>query len=241
MDDESIRIEQGRRLAEARARAGFRSARAAALGSGWPESTYRTHEAGTRTIGQDDAIRYAARFQALGAKVTAADILFGQSGAPVVNEAGSVIDVSTRSGYNPPPEFFGERDLPVFASVEGGDGALILSTEPIDHVLRPWYLKKVKDGYAVLVNGTSMEPRYEPGDMVVVNPKAAKVKGKDIILFSNPEHGVQRAIVKRYMGENAAEWFLRQFNPPEGEKADFRLFKHDWPMAVRVTGSYDGG
>lgn len=146
-----------------------------------------------------------------------------------------------KSGFNPPPEILGERDLPVFASVEGGDGALILSSEPIDHVLRPWYLKKVKDGYAVLVNGTSMEPRYEPGDMVVVNPKAARVKGKDVILFSNAEHGVQRAIVKRYMGENAAEWFLRQFNPPEGEKADFRLFKHDWPTAVRVTGSYDGG
>src|SRR5579862_3565270 len=31
----------------------------------------------------------------------------------------------------------GENDLPVFAAVEGGEGALVVSTEPIDWVQRP--------------------------------------------------------------------------------------------------------
>jgi hypothetical protein len=73
----TIRKAQGRRLRLAREAAGYRSAREAALESGWPESTYRAHESGTRTIGQDDAERYARRFRAAGAKVTGQAILYG--------------------------------------------------------------------------------------------------------------------------------------------------------------------
>lgn len=67
MDQESARRKaQGRRLRQARIAAGLRSAREAALENEWPESTYRAHEAGTRTIGQDDAERYARRFHVSG-------------------------------------------------------------------------------------------------------------------------------------------------------------------------------
>lgn len=78
MDSEiRLRKEQGRRLAQAREAAGYRSARAAALENNWPESTYRAHEAGTRTIGVDDAERYAKRFRAAGVPISGKAILFG--------------------------------------------------------------------------------------------------------------------------------------------------------------------
>jgi hypothetical protein len=73
------RKQQGARLRAFRVAAGFRSAREAALTNNWPESSYRAHEAGTRTIGQDDAERYAERFRAEGVDVTAQRILFGPS------------------------------------------------------------------------------------------------------------------------------------------------------------------
>lgn len=76
------RLEQGARLRKARKSAGYRSARSAALDNRWPESTYRAHEGGTRTIGQDDAERYAKRLRFRGASVTAEHILFGSEGAP---------------------------------------------------------------------------------------------------------------------------------------------------------------
>lgn len=77
-DDAELRKEQGRRLAEARAAAHFKSAREAALKCGWPESTYRAHENGSRTIGQNDATKYIKKFISLGARgVTAKSILFG--------------------------------------------------------------------------------------------------------------------------------------------------------------------
>lgn len=146
-----------------------------------------------------------------------------------------------RAGYNPPPEIFGPRDLPVYASVEGGPGAMVIDTRPVDMVPRPWFFRQVMDGYAVLVNGESMSPVYEPGDMVLVNPKASLVKGKDVILVKGEEDGAFDASLKRLVGQTNAEWLLHQFNPPEGEKHDFRRFKHDWPRALRVVGKYDGG
>lgn len=67
-DDPKIRKGQGSRLRTVRMAAGYRSARAAALDAGWPESTYRAHEAGTRTMGPDDAARYVLWFLKHGAR-----------------------------------------------------------------------------------------------------------------------------------------------------------------------------
>lgn len=78
MTEEEIRHQQGERLAAVRLAAGFRSARAAALHCRWPESSYRAHEAGARTIGRDDADRYIRKFRSLGAKGFSSQyILFG--------------------------------------------------------------------------------------------------------------------------------------------------------------------
>lgn len=67
-DDEQIRKGQGSRLRTVRMAAGYPSARAAALAAGWPESTYRAHEAGTRTIDPQDAARYVLWFLKNGAR-----------------------------------------------------------------------------------------------------------------------------------------------------------------------------
>jgi hypothetical protein len=83
MKQNQTRMIQGRRLTAVRKAAGFKSAREAALECGWPESTYRAHENGSRTIGQDDAIEYVARFKSEGAKgYTAQWVLFGDGAQP---------------------------------------------------------------------------------------------------------------------------------------------------------------
>lgn len=83
MSEDSIRIAQGRRLAAVREAAGFDSARAAAIGCGWAESTYRSHENGTRTIGVNDANRYLEAFYRRGAKgYSGSWILYGTGDEP---------------------------------------------------------------------------------------------------------------------------------------------------------------
>ena len=141
----------------------------------------------------------------------------------------------------PPTEFLGDRDLKVFAAVEGGPGEMVVSTDPIELVPRPWYLKNVKDGYAVLIVGESMVPAFEPGDMAVVNPRLAPMRGKDVILVRGEEEGEFRASIKRLVSWTATHWNLLQFNPPRGEKAEFTLSRKEWPKALRVVGKYTGG
>ena len=72
-----VKLEQGSRLRAARVAAGFvKSAAQAAKEANWPLSTYGAHEIGTRTIGLDDAERYARFYASRGVAITAAEILF---------------------------------------------------------------------------------------------------------------------------------------------------------------------
>ena len=143
--------------------------------------------------------------------------------------------------YRPPPEILGPRDLPVFSAVEGGPGEMVVHTDPIEWVQRPWFLREVKEGYAVVVTGESMVPVYEPGDIVIINPRLPAVPNKNAIFVGGEEHGEFVATVKRLTRSTTKEWHVRQHNPPEGAKADFALSKSDWPKALRIVGKYEGG
>jgi phage repressor protein C with HTH and peptisase S24 domain len=149
---EDPRKAQGRRLAAAREEAGYRSARDAALSNNWPESTYRAHEAGTRTIGQDDAERYARRFRAAGVRVTAQAILFADE-----EETG-------------PDEQRHRTVVPIMGYI--GAGAEV---DPDHEQVPPDGLDQVElrvqlpdDMIAFQVRGDSMLPKYDDGDVIVV-------------------------------------------------------------------------
>ena len=93
-----LRIEQGMRLALARKRAGYKSARQAAEFNGWAASTYAAHERGTRTIGQDDAEIYASMFSAGGADLTAKGLLFGDEAKPGQSVGAAVPSLGVSGG-----------------------------------------------------------------------------------------------------------------------------------------------
>ena len=130
-------------------------------------------------------------------------------------------------GVRPAPEILGPRDLKVFAPVEGGPGEMVVSTDPVELVPRPWYMREVRDGYAVLVVGESMIPAFEPGDMAVVNPRLPPMRGKDVILIADEQQGEFRASIKRLESWDAKHWHLRQFNPPRGQKPELTWAKKD--------------
>lgn len=175
--------------------------------------------------------------RALGLAPGDLDPAYGEpSGAPLLPIP--TTDVIERLRTEP---VFGARDLPVYAAVEGGPGEMVVSTDPIEWVPRPWYLKEVKEGYAVLVTGESMVPAYEPGDYVVVNPKLPAIPGKDAIFTMDRDDGEFRATIKRMIGRTDKVWKVRQFNPPTSGKAEFELPRDQWTKAVRVVGKFSGG
>lgn len=165
------------------------------------------------------------------------------AGSLVVNGTGrSGAGRGGKSGYlKPANDQPDDSEIPVYAATEGGSGEMVVSTDPIERVSRPWYLKNVKDGYAVLVTGESMVPVYEPGDLVIVNPRLQAIKGKNAIFVADESDGGFTATVKRLERSTSSDWHVRQWNPPEGMSAEFTLSKKRWPKALRIVGKYEGG
>lgn len=138
----------------------------------------------------------------------------------------------------PTPNFLGERDLKVFAAAEGGPGEMVVSTDPIELVPRPWYLGEVKEGFAVVVVGESMEPVFRPNEMAIVNPRLPYLRDEDHIFTSGRDNGEFRATIKRLVKVTATHWIVEQFNPPPGQGKQLRLAREEWPEALRVVGRY---
>lgn len=137
----------------------------------------------------------------------------------------------------PEPEFLGRRDLPVFASVECGPGEMmVFSTDPIEIVPRPWFVEREPEAFCVVTAGDSMEPVYEAGDITIVSPRAALVKGKDAIFTSETVGGDFKASLKRYRGQTADKWRAYQFNPAQ----DLDFDRAIWRRALRVVGRFNG-
>lgn len=149
-----------------------------------------------------------------------------------INEAGNPVEGDPALGIAP----MASRDLPVYAAVEGGEGELVVSIEPIDMVPRPWYLGEVREGYGVLVTGESMSPEFEPGDMAIVNPKLPHMRGKVHIFATERDDGHFSATIKRLVRSTANEWIVEQHNPSK----TFSLQKSIWTTARRVVGKYSG-
>ena len=146
-----------------------------------------------------------------------------------------------RAGFIPPPEILGKRDFPVYAATEGGPGIMIVSTDPIDLVPRPWFMGNVKDGYCVLVVGESMLPAYKPGQMAIINPRLAPLRGEDHVLVQETIDGSFNASIKCIVGWTDKEWKLEQYNPPTPEERYFTWPRKSWQKALRVVGKYAGG
>jgi transcriptional regulator with XRE-family HTH domain len=86
----------------------------------------------------------------------------------------------------PGEKLTGDRDLAVYAAVQGGSGVLILSSDPVEYVVRPDPLARVRDGYGVIVVEDSMVPEFRSGDIALVNPHLPPRAG-DTCVFRHQE------------------------------------------------------
>lgn len=131
-----------------------------------------------------------------------------------------------------PPAGGDRPDVPVWASAEAGnDGAIVLTTEPIDYIRRSERMQGVKSPFAFYVIGASMSPAIEHGDQVVVNPTIPVRPGTDCVFIQEDATGTMLALVKRLLKSTADHWRVRQFNPPK----DFDLPKKKWGKALCIT------
>src|SRR5205085_12396009 len=105
-------------------------------------------------------------------------------------------------------------------------------------VKRPTPLANVRGSYGLIVTGDSMEPEFWSGDIALVHPHLPPVAGAAYIFHAEDGSGEARAKIKHLLRVTATDWTLRQWNPPPGEKRDFRLSRKEWPKCHRVIGKY---
>lgn len=134
----------------------------------------------------------------------------------------------------PQPPISGARDLPVYASAEGGGGVLVMSSDPVDFVKRPAPLAQVKDGYALIVVGDSMYPEFKPGDEALVHPHLPPVRDEACVFQSDDGNGTMHVTIKVFVRATSTHWHVKQHNPPR----EFTLSRKEWQRAHRVVGKY---
>jgi len=134
----------------------------------------------------------------------------------------------------PKQYFSSEPNMPVYAAAEGGDGNLILSTDPLEYVKRPYTLENIDDAYGIHIVGESMFPAFEPGDVAWINPRLPPIRGTDVVLYSVNGHGDAHASIKRLVSWTDTEWTVQQWNPAKS----FALLRKDWPKVHRVVGKF---
>ncbi len=93
--------------------------------------------------------------------------------------------------------------------------------------------------YATYVHGDSMEPRYEAGEIVLVNPEKGYRKGNYVVaqVYDNdgdPPFGY----VKRFVSFGE-ELVLEQLNPPAEEERFMRFPKQQVVSVHRIVGTLD--
>jgi phage repressor protein C with HTH and peptisase S24 domain len=105
------------------------------------------------------------------------------------------------------------QKMPLYGAAEGGIGFDITDVrEPVDAIDTPSWLAAVPDAYAVYVSGTSMEPRFRPGEIVYVHPGRPHRKG-DYVVVQLTAAGADHAIVKQFVEVTDKCIVLRQHKP----------------------------
>jgi phage repressor protein C with HTH and peptisase S24 domain len=117
----------------------------------------------------------------------------------------------------------------------GADGWSLWNGDVIDMVDRPASLAGVANAYGVYVVGGSMEPRYFPGELVLIHPGKPVTLGAFVLVQRKPKQDGEPplAVIKRLIKRTASKITLEQFNPAKS----FDIRSDDIVSVHRVVGA----
>jgi len=103
-----------------------------------------------------------------------------------------------------------EAQMPIRSAARGGDDQqMFLGDGPIGYTARPANLVGVRDAYAIYMVGDSMQPRYEQGWLLHVNPFKPPIRGRDVVVYKKD----QAVLIKTFVGWSDEALVLHQLNP----------------------------
>ena len=131
----------------------------------------------------------------------------------------------------------GDRDLPVYAATQVGVGVQVLSSDPVEYVLRPEPLARGRDGYGVIVADDSMAPEARSGDVALVDPHVPPRMGDTCLFRSTKEGGAEHSCIKHLRKVTDRDWHVTEWSGEDGRR-DFTLKRADWPVAHVTIGYF---
>jgi hypothetical protein len=141
--------------------------------------------------------------------------------------------VGRQAAVAAPPSRAGDV-IPVRSAARGGgEQEMFLADGPIGYTPRPANLAGVRAAYAIYMVGDSMEPRYQPGWLLHVNPFKPPTRGRDVVVYKTGN----AVLIKQFVGWEASELVLRQLNPP----AELRIPREEVSECHLVVGSDQEG
>lgn len=126
-------------------------------------------------------------------------------GITVSRKIGPISDENVSSG----PDLFGR--VPLISSVQAGDWSNIVDNfQPGDAEDWLFYPKKLgPKAFALRVSGISMEPKYQHGDIIFVDPDVPAEHGSNVVVRLDDEN---QATFKQLVVEDGRK-YLRPLNP----------------------------
>ena len=170
-------------------------------------------------------------------------LLKGQSASPGVvtlEKVASALGVSILqilyspdlSESRPVTEF---RKVPLLDWVQAGAFSMEGNVDSVEE----WYLCPVKisdKGFCLRVRGESMEPKFQEGDVVFVDPEVAPDPGKIVIAQDETFSGTVESTMKKLV-KDGNEVFLKALNPDWPGKKFIPFTEHMRVIGV-VVGKY---
>jgi SOS-response transcriptional repressor LexA len=141
-------------------------------------------------------------------------------------------NVTTEARIVPASELLSATDMPLYSSVEAGQGAIVLSSDPIGTTRRPARLEGVSGSYGLVVMGTSMVPVLRPGDVVHIHPGLVP-HPEDVCVFICEDNGDFTATIKEFVSQNDEIWMVKRYKPKE---QTYPLKKSEWSRCEVVVG-----
>src|SRR5487761_781520 len=108
------------------------------------------------------------------------------------------------------PLQIGDR-IPIRSGGRGGNDQAMFLQDEVGYTPRPANLGGVRAAYAIYMVGDSMQPRYEQGWLLHVNPFKPPTRGRDAVVYKQG----QIVLIKQFVGWEGDALVLRQFNPPD--------------------------
>lgn len=119
------------------------------------------------------------------------------------------------------------RDVPVYGTALGGDQIhddekIELTTlntgEVVTYFKRPSSIGARKDVYGLFIQGSSMFPRFDSGEIAYVEMRRPPRIGDDVVLYLRTPDGddgetISSVLIKRLVRRSSSHVTLEQFNP----------------------------